>query len=591
MPTPIPLSVLFGEPERVLPSISPDGRHLAWLAPAAGGALNIHVDGTPVTHESRGVRQYWWSHDGRHLLWLRDGDGDENFHLVAVDVATGEIADLTPFENTRCQVVAIGRSSNDALVGLNRRDRRVFDLYRVSIDARACELVAENDDVDQWLVAPGLELVGATRMRDDGRVELLRFADGAWSVVNRDVGDYLAVLAYGVTATGDVLLRTDKNRPTRVLAKANLATGELTTVFADPDFDIQSVVVDPHTREPQAVVVERDRPETVVLDASVADDWAQLKGLHYGRPVIVSRNAADSVWIVGYLSDRGPVAHYRWDRTAQAATFLFDHRPEMHDYEWAPMEPFEFTAHDGLIIRGYVTFPPGARRHMLPAVVNVHGGPWRRNVWSFDPEAQWLANRGYVSIQVNYRGSAGYGQAFLDAGDQEWGAKMLDDLVDAVDHLADRQLIDVERVAIMGVSYGGYATLAGLTFTNTFACGISRVGPANLITFINSLPTYWEPTIELWHRRVGHPERDRHLLESRSPLFHVDQIDRPLLLVHGARDPRVPIAEAEALVVALKQHGIPHEYLVFENEGHGINQPINRDTFYRRAEGFLAQHL
>lgn len=586
----IPLSVLFGDPERVVPSLSPDGRRIAWLAPVEG-ALNLYVDGAPVTSERRGIRQYWWSSGGSRLLWLRDEGGDENFHLVSLDLAKGDVSDLTPFAGTRCEVIALSRARPLALVGLNRRDPRRFDLHELDLESGRCGLVAENPGIEDWLVDPELNLVGAMRMRDDGRVEALALEKDGWRVVNGDIGDYLAALPYGVTASGDLLLRTDKTTTARALARLDVRTGELATEFHDPDYDIHSVVLHPATQEPQLAVVEREFPTTVVLDDTIAADWQQLEALHRGRPVILSRDLADNVWIVGYLSDSGPVAHYRWDRRLQQAEFLFDHRPEMHDFEWAPMEPFSFHARDGLKIEGYLSYPPSRPRQDLPAVVNVHGGPWRRNVWGFDPEAQWLADRGYVCIQVNYRGSAGYGQEFLDAGDKEWGAKMQDDLVDAVGHLAEQGVIDHDRVGIMGVSYGGYATLAAITFTGVFRCGVSRVGPANLVSFIQSLPSYWEPTVELWHRRVGHPERDRAALEAVSPLFHVDRIDRPLLLAHGARDPRVPRSESDSLSAALTARGVDHEYIVFEDEGHGINQAKNRTMFYERAEEFLHRHL
>ena len=593
MRTRIPLPVLFGNADRVVPSISPDGQHLAWLAPH-GGVLNIHVDGRPRTAEQRSIRSYWWAGDSQHLTWVRDDRGDENFHLIRLDLATAEVTDLTPFPGVRAQVVAVDAARTALVVGLNRRDPRVFDLYRVGIGGGSCQLVAENPGVDDWLVDPNLAVVGATRTREDGQVEVVVPAgDGTWSVVNPDVGDYLAALPLGVTATGDLILRTDKDHAARYLARLDLRTGRLSSVFADPTYDIRAegVVLHPRTREPQLVVVDREKPETVVLDPDIQGDIDALLRLPHGRPVILSRDRLDRHWIVGYLGDQGPVPHYRWDRTARTAAFLFDHRPVMHEHRWAPMEPFEYTARDGLTIHGYLTFPPGRGREHLPGVLAVHGGPWRRHSWGLDPEGQWLADRGYLCIQVNFRGSAGYGRDFLDAGDKEWGGRMQDDLVDAVDHLVATGHLDPARVGIMGVSYGGYATLAALTSTDVFACGIARCGPANLITFIESIPPYFQPHVDLWHRRIGHPVTERDLLWSRSPLSRAHQLDRPLLLVHGARDVRVPRAESDALVAALRENGIDHEYLVFEDEGHGIDQPHNREAFYERAEQFLARHL
>ena len=593
MSTRIPLPVLFGNADRVVPSLSPDGKHLAWLAPHRG-VLNIYVDGEPRTTETRSIGSYWWAGDSRHITWIRDDGGDENFHLIRLDLSTSEVTDLTPFDGVRANVVAVDRTRATVLVGLNRRDRRVFDLYRLGIADGACDLVAENPGVDGWLVDPSLTVVGATRTRNDGQVEVIvPTGGGEWTVVNDDIGDYLAVLPLGVTESGDVILRTDKHHVARYLARLDLRTGDLTVVYADPTYDIRAegVVLHPITREPQLVVVDRDKAETIVLDPDIEDDISALFRLFDGRPVILSRDQRDEHWIIGYLGDQGPVPHYKWDRTTKTADFLFDHRPVMHDYRWSAMEPFQYTARDGLTIHGYLTFPPSRGRNGLPGVLAVHGGPWRRHTWGLDPEGQWLANRGYLCIQVNFRGSAGYGRDFLDAGDKEWGGKMQGDLLDAVDHLVAAGHLDPERVGIMGTSYGGYATLSAITSTDVFACGIARAAPANLITFIQSIPPYFQPHVDLWHRRIGHPENDRDMLWSRSPLSRAHELNRPLLLVHGARDVRVPRAESDALAAALQANGVDHEYLVFEDEGHGINQPHNRQDFYERAEAFLERHL
>lgn len=470
--------------------------------------------------------------------------GEEDYHLLCADLLTGAVRDLAPFAGARCELVAVDRHEPVAIVGLNNRDPRVFDLHRVDLDDGTCTMVVENPGIEDWLVGPDLSLRGGLRMRDDGRVEALAFVDGDWRVVNEYVGDYLAVLPLGVTPDDEVILRTDVLGDTRAIARLDLSAGAIAEEFRHPTYDVQSAVLHPETRRPQFVTVEGHRPADVVLDPAVAADWEALGRQHAGRPVVVSRDRADCEWIVGYLSDAGPVAHYRWDRQTRTAEFLFDHRPAMHDYQWAPMEPFSYKARDGLPIEGYLSYPPHLPRHSLPAVVNVHGGPWRQ-----------------------------------------------DDLVDAIDHLAGLGVVDAHRVGIIGVSYGGYATLAAVTFTDRFRCGVARVGPANLVSFIESLPSYWQPTVDLWHRRVGHPVHDRALLESWSPLFHADRIEHPLLIVHGARDPRVPKAESDALVAELSRRGVEHEYLVFDDEGHGINRAENRLTFYERAERFLARHL
>lgn len=401
----IPLSVLFGDPERVLPSLSPDGTRLAWLAPD-GGSLNLWLDDRPLTAApGRGVTAYRWMADGRHLIWIQDVDGDENWHLHCVDIGTGAVRDLTPHPGVRAQIVAVSPSQPTVvLVGRNERNPRVFDLHRVDVETGVAELVALNDDVESWIVDRRLQLVGATRLGADGRISIDRWdeATGEWTTVLGDAGDDLAFLAYGCASDGSLLIRTDLDAPTRYLARVDLATGAVTTVHRDAVFDVASATVHPQTGDPESVVIEGVRPETVVLDPGVADDIAALDRLEPGRAVVISRDAADRHWLVGFLSDSGPVPHYRWDRDRAAADFLFDHRPSMRSYEWSPMESFAFTARDGLEIHGYLSRPIGAMGPG-PGVVNVHGGPWRRNVWGFDPEAQWLANRGMTCVQVNFR--------------------------------------------------------------------------------------------------------------------------------------------------------------------------------------------
>jgi dipeptidyl aminopeptidase/acylaminoacyl peptidase len=349
------------------------------------------------------------------------------------------------------------------------------------------------------------------------------------------------------------------------------------------------VIVHPDTKEIQGVVVYRDRVEYRIFDDAIRGDVDTLERLHDGELMINDRDDADKTWLVAYDDDSGPVKFYTWDRETKTPTFLFDHRPELNDYPLVPKEPFDFTTRDGLTVHGYLSFPAGVERTDLPTVLVVHGGPWTRDGWGLDPEAQWLANRGYLCVQVNFRGSSGYGKDFLNAGNREWGAKMHDDLLDAVDHVVAQGFTDRERVAIYGGSYGGYAALVGATFTpDVFKCAISMVGPSNLNTLIESFPEYWKPMIVMWHKRVGD---DPDFLWSRSPLSKVDDISIPVLVAQGENDPRVKRAESEQIVAAMKERGIDHEYVVYENEGHGFVKPENRIDFYHRADRFLAKHL
>jgi dipeptidyl aminopeptidase/acylaminoacyl peptidase len=330
----------------------------------------------------------------------------------------------------------------------------------------------------------------------------------------------------------------------------------------------------------------------VVLDESVADDLKAVRALHPGDPSFAGRDEADRTWLIAFNVDAGSVAYFMYDRASKTGRLLFEARPALSGYELAAMEPFSFTARDGLVVHGYATFPPGLGRANLPAVLNVHGGPQVRDAWGYHPEAQWLANRGYLCIQVNYRGSTGYGKAFVAAGDREWGGKMHDDLVDAVDYAVAQGWADRSRVAIYGGSYGGYAALVGAAFTpEVFCCAVDIVGPSNLKTLLETIPPYWAPMIAQLYRRVGNPETDEEFLWSRSPLSRARDIRIPLLIAQGANDPRVKQAESEQIVAALTEAGIDHEYMLFPDEGHGFAKPENRIKFYAAAERFLAKYL
>jgi dipeptidyl aminopeptidase/acylaminoacyl peptidase len=373
------------------------------------------------------------------------------------------------------------------------------------------------------------------------------------------------------------------------LVKMDIATGTVEVMAEDPVYDVTGALVNPDTREIEAVTLYRDSLEYRIFDDAVRGDIDALQRLSTGDLVIIGRDHDDATWLVACESDSGPVKFYMWDRPSKAARFLFDHQPQLNSYPLMPMEPFGFRSRDGLAIHGYLTFPPQVARTGLPAVLLVHGGPWARDVRRLDARAQWLANRGYLCVQVNFRGSSGYGKAFLNAGDREWGAKMHDDLLDAIDHLVAQGIVDRERIAIYGSSYGGYAALVGATFTpDVFKCAISLVGPSNLNSLIESFPEYWKPMIAMWHKRMG---EDREFLWSRSPLSRVDDIRIPVLVAQGENDPRVKRAESEQIVQAMSERGIAHEYVMYENEGHGLAKPENRLDFYHRADRFLAKHL
>lgn len=602
----IPREVLFGNPTRTAPRISPDGTRIAWLAPH-DGVLNVWVaplgdegpgDPRVITDDRhRGVRFYAWAHDGRHLVFLQDTGGDENWHLHSVDVTVGPSStrDLTPFDGVQAQVVAHDRRRpTEMIVGLNRDDARLHDAYRLSLETGDLELLERNPGFAAWVADRDHVVRAALAPTPDGGMAVVGRTDEGWSpLMVAAYEDALTTQPVGFDGAGRrLLVLTSVDAPTARLVWIDAATGDRTEVVGDPSADVVDVWVDPETREPRAVAFERARRTWEVLDGAVAGDLDALVELDGGDVHILGADHADRRWVVATDHADGPVRFWVWDRDRRSAVPLFVHRPELEGLPLAPMEPFSFTARDGLEIHGYLTFPPGVPRRGLPAVLNVHGGPWARNSWGFDPEAQWLANRGYACIQVNFRGSTGYGKAFLNAGDRQWGAAMHDDLLDAVDHCVRAGWVDPARVAIYGGSYGGYAALVGAAFTpEVFRCAVDIVGPSNLETLIRSVPPYWTPMIAQFHRRVGDPDTDAELLWSRSPLSRVDNIRIPLLIAQGANDPRVKQAESEQIVAALRERGIPHRYLLFEDEGHGFARPENRLRFYAEAERFLAEHL
>ena len=604
----IPRTVLFGNPERTQPRISPDGQRLAYIAPL-DGVLNVWVgpvgydagDGAfePVTRDTdRGIRLYFWAEDGRHLVYLQDKGGNEDWQLYAVDPFTKVTRDLTPFQNVQARPLEKNKHFPDELlVELNRRDPQLHDVHRLNLATGELELVAENPgNVAGWVADVDMQVRGALSAYPDGGFGLLvrKTAEDDWHELLRwGPEDGLNSGPVGFSEDGArMFLKDSREANASRLVRLDLLTEEVDILAEDPDYDVSDVLVHPDTREVQAAAFTRARTEWIVLDKAVREDFAAIAKLHPGDFAVVSRDRADEKWLVAFTADDGPVSYYAYDRDEKLGTHLFDDRPELKEYTLAPMEPVSFEARDGLKIHGYLTVPPALGRQKQPMVLNVHGGPWARDLWGYDPEAQWLANRGYACLQVNYRGSTGYGKRFLNAGNREWGAKMHDDLVAAVGWAVEEGIADPERVAIYGGSYGGYAALVGATFTpDLFRCAVDIVGPSNLITLIKSIPPYWKPLIAVFHERVGNPETEKEFLESRSPLLRVDQIKIPMLIAQGANDPRVKQVESEQIVAAMEEKGIDHEYLLFPDEGHGFAKPENRLKFYAAAERFLAKHL
>ncbi|WP_298326812.1 S9 family peptidase [Haloactinopolyspora sp.] len=599
----IPRDVLFGNPERISPSLSPDGTRLGFVAPD-DGVLNVWVGpaddpsaARPVTHDrGRGIRIFMFCHDDRTLVYLQDTDGDEDWRLYALDLESGESTLLTPQTGVTAGVLEHNRwNPTTMLIGLNADDPALHDVYRVDLTTRALEKVETNPGYAGWLVDSHLQIRGGLTMTEDGGAVVYRRRDDGtdepWFDISAE--DVAATDVVGFSRDGSaafILSSVDANAAR--LIRVDLASGAETVLAEDPDYDVSGVAMHPDTLEPQAVTFVKQRKEWVYLDQELGAEIDHLRSRLHGEVGVSRAVRDDRTWLVSDVLSDGPVRYYVFDRDSRELTYLFSHRPELEEYRLAEMEPFSFTARDGLTVHGYLTFPPEVPRSGLPAVLNVHGGPWARDTWGYDPEAQWFANRGYVCVQVNFRGSTGYGKAFGNAGNKQWGRAMHTDLLDAIDHLVESGAVDRDRVGIYGGSYGGYAALAGAAFTpDVFRCAVDLVGPSNLLTLLASVPEYWKPQIAFMHTRVGNPDTEADMLWERSPLSKADQIRIPVLVAQGKNDPRVKVAEAEQIVNALKDKGLDHEYLLFEDEGHGLAKPENRERFYAAAEAFLAEHL
>lgn len=609
LPPLIPRAVLFGNPERVSPRLSPDGRRLAYLAPH-NGVLNVFVrtvgqrDDRPVTHETiRPLRAFYWAEDSRRILFPQDIGGDENFHLyVTGDVeaehpaAAASVRDLTPFANVRASLAAHSpRHPGTVLIAANQRDSSVMDVYRADLETGALTRVCENPgSVVSWIADDDLRVRAAVATTPEAGSEIWARDDehSEWrTLLSFPFGESGTALGFDKTGTR-LYVASDKAVNTQRLYALDVQTGAMTLLHAREDADLDEWLIHPTEKTVQAVGYNRSRIEWVSLDPALERDFAALRRLAPGDFYVVSRDNADTVWIVLYVRDDAPFSWFVYDRATNEAEFLFFNRPELDGLPLATMTPLDITARDGMVLPAYLTLPPGREPERLPLVLAVHGGPWARNVWGLSADAQWLANRGYAVLEVNYRGSKGFGKAHLNAGNREWGAKMHDDLVDAVQWAVAEGIADPARVAVYGGSYGGYAALAGLTFTpELFACGVDIVGPSNLITLLNSIPPYWKPLKAQFVQRVGDPDTEPDFLKERSPLFHADKIVRPLLIAQGANDPRVKQAESDQIVQAMRSNGQPVTYLLFEDEGHGFARPENQFKFRAAAEKFLAEHL
>ncbi len=604
----------FGNPTKINGRISPDGRWLSWIAPR-DGVLNVWVapvdnpaQARPLTAEKlRPIRSSFWSPDSRMLLFVNDKGGDENFLLYGVDVASGEQRNFTPFEKTRVEVLNISRKVKDRiLIGVNNRDPRWHDVYSLNLQSAQLTLVQRNEGYSAFVSDDDLKLQLAEKARNDGGVNYHRIRDGlieAVPLTGVDMEDTLTTRPQGFTVDGKTLYWTDsRGRDTAALTAQDVATGQSRVIAHDPRADIGNALYDPATGRAQAYQLDYLTSEYVPLaDPAMAADLQYLKTATRGEFEITSRTDADDKWLLAVDRVTAPISTWLYERGSKRLTQLFVARPELEGAPLVPMHPHEIGSRDGLTLVSYLSLPQaadpqgtGKAMRPVPMVLFVHGGPWARDTFGYHSYHQWLANRGYAVLSVNFRGSTGFGKKFISAGDLQWGRQMHDDLLDAVDWAVKNGVTTRDKVAIMGGSYGGYATLAGLAFTPTaFACGVDIVGPSNLFTLLSTVPPYWESFKQQFYRRLGDPttEAGKALLKERSPLNSADRIVRPLLIGQGANDPRVNVAESDQIVAAMAAKNIPVTYVLFPDEGHGFARPVNNIAFNAVTENFLASCL
>ncbi len=605
----IPRTVLFGNPERMGPQLSPDGAQIAYIAPV-DSVLNLWVmnsdcsEPRQLTYDTnRGVYNYFWAENGTDILYMQDQAGEENDHVYRLNVETEEVTDLTPFEGVKAYVSATDRDQpNTILIEMNQNNPMFFDVYSCNLETGELTLLQENPGTTEdgcmvlgYMPDEDLNIRGmATINPEDGTIVFYLKDTGAeeWEeFISFSALDSVNPQRFSEDGRG-IYYQSNLESNTTALFYQDLDTGEITEIAHDSLADIGGVSFDPFTGQPRAVSFHYLRRNVEVLDPSIQGDYDFLAEFNPGDFGTTSRDNADSTWIVTYFTPQSPAVYYLYDRTDRSMEYLFNAIPALDEYQLAEVEPVLIEASDGLILPSYLTLPLDTGDEPLPMVLYVHGGPWARDYYGYEPFAQMLADRGFAVLQVNFRASSGFGKEHLNAGNKEWGTLMQDDLTDAVNWAVAQGIADPDRVVIMGGSYGGYATLAGVAFTPDLYCaGVDFFGPSNLITFRETVPPYWKPASVLMDIRIGSLDEDSLMLEERSPLNYVENITVPMLIVQGVNDPRVVQAESDQMVEALRSNGNEVYYIVYDNEGHGFAIEANRLEFAGRVEEFLYNHV
>jgi dipeptidyl aminopeptidase/acylaminoacyl peptidase len=602
VPPKIPVRDFFRNPETTAYQLSPSGEYIAFLKPYEK-RLNIWVQprqgGQPTRITSvtdRDISGYFWKGD-KYLLYTKDNGGDENYHLYAVDRDGHSVRELTPFEGVKVRVVDdLEDHPTDVIIEMNKRNKEIFDAYRLNVETGDLKVIAENPgNISAWMTD------------HDGNLRVATTTDGVnTSLLYRktDQDPWKPILTTNFKETFDPQFFTFDNknlygvsnigRDKSAVVEFDLDSGKETKVlYQNPEVDVSGLAYSRKRKVLTSAFYTTWKTEREFFDKETEALYHRLEQKLPGYEVlVVSANKNEDLFIVRTLSDRSLGAFYLYDLKSGELTKIADRNPWLHEDQLAEMKPIQYQSRDGLTIHGYLTLPKGRDPKNLPVIVNPHGGPWVRDNWGFNPEVQFLANRGYAVLQVNYRGSTGYGRKFWEASFKQWGGAMQDDITDGVNWLVSQGIADPKRVAIYGGSYGGYAVLEGLTKNpDLFAAGVDYVGVSNLFTFLKTVPPYWKPYLDMMYEMVGNPEIDKDWFQTHSPALNADKIKAPLFVAQGAKDPRVNINESNQIVAALKKRGVDVQYMVKPDEGHGFRNEENRFDFYEAMEEFLSKYL
>ncbi|MCB0687911.1 MAG: S9 family peptidase [Saprospiraceae bacterium] len=550
----------------------------------------------------RDINGYGWASAGR-IIYIKDSAGDENFQLYAVDKDGSNPKDLTPYPGVRIQLIDILEDNEEEIIiGMNKNNPQLFEPYRINIHTGHLEQLAENSNImepiDTWMTDHDGRLRIATKVVN-GTETVLMYRDheeeAFREILKTDFTESLSPLFFDFTHDHIIYASSNLGRDKSEIVQFDMHTAKEfgDVIFKHPEVDVSGLRYSRKRRVLTSIVYLTDKRHIVFLDEETEQWYRHLESLLPEFEIsITGNNKAEDKLIVRTYTDRSLGSYYFYDIKTGGLQKIADVSPWLDDEDLAPMQPVSYQTRDGLTIHGYLTLPASGDSKQVPIIVHPHGGPWVRDTWGYNPEAQLFATRGYGVFQMNYRGSTGYGKDFFKASFKEWGHKMQDDITDGVQWLIDQGIADKKRVAIYGGSYGGYATLAGVTFTpDLYCCAIDYVGVSNLFTFMQTIPPYWKPYLDMMYEMVGNPEKDSERMKAGSPVFHVDKIQTPLFVVQGANDPRVNIDESDQIVRSLRARSIDVPYLVKYDEGHGFHNEENRFEMYKATLGFLSKYL